>query len=58
MATKPKFIPRPCSGAFAPLALLALAALAPAQAQDTAIVHDAEFYVLQAQHGERWAAED
>ena len=26
------------------------------QAQD--VVHDAEYYVLKAQHGERWAAED
>ena len=30
----------------------------PAIAQEGGIVHDAEFYVLQAQHGERWAAED
>jgi len=28
----------------------------PVQAQD--IVHDAEFYVLEAQNGEKWAAED
>jgi len=29
-----------------------------AAASLSGIVHDAEFYVLQAQHGERWAAED
>ena len=27
-------------------------------AQDNKIVHDAEFYVLEAQHGDKWAAED
>ena len=29
----------------------------PALAQDK-IVHDAEYYILEAQNGERWAAED
>ncbi len=29
-----------------------------ASAQDTAIIHDAEHYVLEAQHGERWAEEN
>ena len=29
---------------------------APAGAQE--IVHDAEYYILEAQHGERWKAED
>jgi len=45
--------------------LTACAALLPLQAaaEDTAakpagIVHDAEYYVLEAQHGERWATED
>ncbi len=38
------------------LGLIALtASLATAKAQDNPIVHDAEHYVLQAQHGERWA---
>lgn len=27
-------------------------------AQDTPLVHDAEYYILQAQNGEKWAAED
>ena len=58
MSTKPISVPKRCAGAFAPLALLAMAALGPAQAQEGGIVHDAEFYVLQAQHGERWATED
>ncbi len=35
-----------------------LAVTGPVQAQDKAIVHDAEFFVLKAQNGERWAAED
>lgn len=43
-------------------ALLALLVLAPAlQAEDEAapgIVHDAEYYVLEAQNGTRWAGED
>jgi arylsulfatase len=29
-----------------------------AQLQAKGIVHDAEYYVVEAQHGERWAAED
>lgn len=36
--------------------LLATLTAAPAQASD--FVHDAEYYVLSAQNGERWAAED
>jgi arylsulfatase len=40
-------------------ATVLLAALAAgANAQDASIVHDAEYYILEAQHGERWAAED
>ena len=35
--------------------LLASALAAPAAAQ---IVHDAEYYIIEAQHGERWNAED
>jgi arylsulfatase A-like enzyme len=42
-----------------PTALVALAALALLPATIVAeIVRDAEYYVLEAQHGERWAAED
>jgi arylsulfatase len=37
---------------------LAAAIGAPTLGQQNAIVHDAEHYVLQAQHGERWAEED
>jgi len=37
-------------------ALLAMAGVATAQSGP--IIHDAEHYVLAAQHGERWAAED
>lgn len=29
-----------------------------AHAQDTPIIHDAEYYILEAQHGEQWAADD
>ena len=36
--------------------LLTLVAAGAASAQD--IVHDAEYYILEAQNGERWAAED
>jgi len=39
------------------LSLVAVSSLTvPAQAAD--IVHDAEYYILEAQNGERWAAED
>ncbi|MEM1162775.1 MAG: sulfatase-like hydrolase/transferase, partial [Pseudomonadota bacterium] len=30
----------------------------PALAQDDAIIHDAEYYILQAQHAEQWAEDD
>ncbi|MGB5831608.1 MAG: sulfatase-like hydrolase/transferase [Thiohalocapsa sp.] len=40
------------------LGLLTITAAPLAAAQQSSIVHDAEFYVLQAQHGEQWAAED
>ncbi|WP_170327901.1 sulfatase-like hydrolase/transferase [Ruegeria arenilitoris] len=33
-------------------------AAAPALAQENPIQHDAEFYILQAQHGEQWAQDD
>ena len=39
-------------------ALLALGPSMQAQAQDGPIVRDAEYYILEAQHGERWATED
>ena len=38
-------------------AAIALAA-SPMLASAKDIVHDAEFYVLKAQHGDKWAAED
>jgi len=38
------------------LAILAWGCALPAAAKD--VVHDAEYYVLKAQHGEEWAAED
>jgi len=38
------------------LSLIGASCTIPAEAAD--IVHDAEFYVLQAQHGDKWAAED
>ncbi len=38
------------------VAVLAVAAITTAQAKE--IVHDAEYYILEAQNGEKWAAED
>lgn len=38
--------------------LLAACYAGPLQAQDASIVHDAEYYILEAQNGEAWAAED
>ena len=37
---------------------IALAAIAAAPAYGAEIVHDAEYYVLERQHAERWAADD
>lgn len=37
---------------------LAMLSLTGAHAESGKIIHDAEHYVLEAQHGERWAAED
>ncbi len=31
---------------------------APAKAAEQAIAHDAEYYILQAQNAEKWAADD
>jgi len=49
-------------GVSALLGLVAITAAPSIAAQQSSspggIVHDAEFYVLQAQHGEQWAAED
>ncbi|MGH6933787.1 MAG: sulfatase-like hydrolase/transferase [Dongiaceae bacterium] len=40
-------------------AIFSLLATAPtAKAQENPIVHDAQYYILDAQNGERWAAED
>ena len=40
--------------------LIGIAIIIPlrAQAQSNEIVHDSEYYVLKAQHAEKWAAED
>ena len=35
----------------------AIAGVAPAK-DSAKIVHDAEYYILEAQHGEKWATED
>jgi arylsulfatase len=40
------------------VSLTAAALSAPALGQQNTIVHDAEYYILQAQNGQRWAAED
>ena len=40
------------------LALIAVPALSPSGIAAAAIVRDAEYYILEAQHGEVWAAED
>ena len=42
----------------AAFAVLLLAIFASAATAQDKIVHDAEFYILEAQHGERWAAVD
>ena len=38
--------------------LLAVSAVAFAQVVKPKTVHDAEYYVLEAQHGQKWATED
>ena len=38
--------------------MLLAALAASASAQDAPIVHDAEYYILEAQHGAQWATED
>lgn len=40
------------------LVTLVVAAFSAAQASAKDIIHDAEHYILAAQHGERWAVED
>ncbi|VFQ46198.1 sulfatase-like hydrolase/transferase [Desulfoluna butyratoxydans] len=40
------------------LSLSVLFCCGPAKAKSKAIIHDAEYYVLEAQHGEKWATED
>lgn len=42
----------------ATLGLLAAGQTAFAQAGESKIIHDAEYYILDAQHGEKWAVED
>ncbi len=46
------------SQALATLSLLGLGCQLPGIASARDVVHDAEYYVLEAQHGEAWAAED
>ncbi|WP_170425257.1 sulfatase-like hydrolase/transferase [Ruegeria arenilitoris] len=41
-----------------PATAFAVSLSASVQAQDDPIVRDAEYYILEAQHGERWAMED
>ncbi len=43
---------------FAAAPALAMLLAGSVQAKSAEIVHDAEFYVLKAQHGEQWAAQD
>jgi arylsulfatase len=38
--------------------LMSLIFMVSALAQDSGIIHDAEFYILEAQNGEKWSAED
>jgi arylsulfatase len=40
------------------LSLAVVALGTPALGQQNAIVHDAEYYILEAQNGEAWAEED
>ena len=40
------------------LLVLALSAIGPAPTGAREIIHDAEYYILEAQNGEKWAAED
>jgi arylsulfatase A-like enzyme len=43
---------------FVKLAVVVVLVFGPAAAQAKEIIHDAEFYILNVQNGERWAAED
>lgn len=43
---------------FAAAAVILVLAATAGRAQDAPIVHDAEYYILQAQHGEQWATDD
>jgi len=47
-----------CKSLRAAFAAALIAALAPVTSAQDQIVHDSEFYVLEAQNGERWSAED
>ena len=40
------------------IALIALLLVGQSDARLEGVVHDAEYYILEAQNGERWAAED
>ena len=43
---------------FLVMAAIAFAMCGPGIVSSKEIIHDAEYYVLEAQHGEKWAAED
>jgi arylsulfatase A-like enzyme len=58
MLMKQRHIPKRRFGALALFGCLSVVGAPAAVAQEDGIIHDAEFYVLQAQHGESWAAED
>ena len=47
-----------CSIAIIALSIFGMSAVGEAQSNSGAIVHDAEYYVLHAQNGQRWDAED
>lgn len=49
---KHRYIQKRRLGALALLGCLSIVGVRPTVAQENGIVHDAEFYVLQAQHGE------
>ena len=51
---KPNVVQLCCAAALIAVTMNA----APARAAEGEIVHDAEYYILEAQNGERWSAED
>ncbi len=53
-----KTVKQPALITLAVIALTSTLVPAHAQEQKPKIVHDAEYYILEAQHGQEWAAED